>query len=881
MIRLDRVIIKNFRNFQGEYQFDFSKDITIFLGDNGNGKSSIFDAIQWCLTGDIDRFNNIGKAENVRNVLINKDSTECFVEVFFSNDFTLKRKVSRDSNIIVFSKLKNGKKVFGTDNVKKHISEVFKATADDRFDIKEFMDSSLLAQDQVLDFIASDGPNDRYRVLSSILGMDEITNLKKNYEQVRNQLRHEIDKKSDFVNSIEKEIVNQRENIETKFGNIYSGSINNFNIENKQKEKDKHLERKFQLEKDLEKFNSRKEGIKEYDNDLNVINESITTLENEIKTLQSQQDLTLIDDALNSNSIEQNKKDIEQAKREEKFLSQNKNQRGELEKIEHKLSNPEFYEFKYKSDEEIRKTIQQFSRRLDRYNYAILNIDGYNKLLKSRERIPNTISGIKEKIGQLNIQIQELQDEETKLKSEFISFDSSDDIESLIKVVQEAYGFVNNHQEFENTCPACNQSVLHSSNHFDERITHLLSKSNIAAERVRRYRNKIQEIKKNISDKRKEINLKRSNLDELKKQEDEVKDKVKVIEAHFLYVKENFTLDRTYLNTFSSDYKKTIQMRQQYLELKDKMSAIERSLEENSEMKFLGLSSEQSIKERADLLKKQKDLSASKVEIRDKMEEKRDSLDALKKMKKSIDDYSTKYRIEDYNIISNTLSDLVVDEEKKISSLINELNNYEKIVDHNTLKKDLLKKEESLIQPQRYINKVKNKFDIIEKEIDKINGSYSFAQIINNNKSIIQQYFNYLNPNVSSYRNLHFNIDDVNSTLDIEIINNNRSVRVDNVLSSGQLNVLAIAIFIAKNIGQNDSLIDFVAIDDPIQNMDDINQFSMIDVLSQLKKQVIFTTHDSTYVNLFLKKNELRLDDISVYYLDAENDSYRNILENN
>lgn len=127
---------------------------------------------------------------------------------------------------------------------------------------------------------------------------------------------------------------------------------------------------------------------------------------------------------------------------------------------------------------------------------------------------------------------------------------------------------------------------------------------------------------------------------------------------------------------------------------------------------------------------------------------------------------------------------------------------------------------------------------------------------------------------------MHFNIDDVNSSLELEIVNNDSTVRADNVLSSGQLNVLAIAIFIAKNIGQKDSLIDFIAIDDPIQNMDDINQFSMIDVLSQLKKQVIFTTHDSKYVNLFLKKNELRLDHISVYYLDAENNSYRNILEN-
>ena len=114
--------------------------------------------------------------------------------------------------------------------------------------------------------------------------------------------------------------------------------------------------------------------------------------------------------------------------------------------------------------------------------------------------------------------------------------------------------------------------------------------------------------------------------------------------------------------------------------------------------------------------------------------------------------------------------------------------------------------------------------------------------------------------------------------LDIEIKNSDGTTNAANVLSSGQLNVLAIAIFIAKNISQNSTVIDFIGIDDPIQNMDDINQFSMIDVLSQLQKQLIFTTHDAKYVNLFLKKNELRLDDISVYYLDAENDNYENIL---
>ncbi|WP_196302206.1 hypothetical protein, partial [Streptococcus pneumoniae] len=77
------------------------------------------------------------------------------------------------------------------------------------------------------------------------------------------------------------------------------------------------------------------------------------------------------------------------------------------------------------------------------------------------------------------------------------------------------------------------------------------------------------------------------------------------------------------------------------------------------------------------------------------------------------------------------------------------------------------------------------------------------------------------------YRNLYFNINDDDNTLDIEIKNSDGTTNAANVLSSGQLNVLAIAIFIAKNISQNSTVIDFIGIDDPIQNMDDINQFSM------------------------------------------------------
>lgn len=60
---------------------------------------------------------------------------------------------------------------------------------------------------------------------------------------------------------------------------------------------------------------------------------------------------------------------------------------------------------------------------------------------------------------------------------------------------------------------------------------------------------------------------------------------------------------------------------------------------------------------------------------------------------------------------------------------------------------------------------------------------------------------------------------------------------------------------------------NFVAIDDPIQNMDDINQYSVCDVLGNIRKQLIFSTHDINFLKFFIKKNEHKSGDIQVYML--------------
>jgi hypothetical protein len=98
----------------------------------------------------------------------------------------------------------------------------------------------------------------------------------------------------------------------------------------------------------------------------------------------------------------------------------------------------------------------------------------------------------------------------------------------------------------------------------------------------------------------------------------------------------------------------------------------------------------------------------------------------------------------------------------------------------------------------------------------------------------VQRYFRYLNP-IPNNSEIIFEGDE--NQLNIKVAFDKILIdkpggksNAKNILSSGQLNVLAISIFLAINNEQKIHSLNFVGIDDPIQNMDDINQYSMCDI---------------------------------------------------
>jgi len=91
-------------------------------------------------------------------------------------------------------------------------------------------------------------------------------------------------------------------------------------------------------------------------------------------------------------------------------------------------------------------------------------------------------------------------------------------------------------------------------------------------------------------------------------------------------------------------------------------------------------------------------------------------------------------------------------------------------------------------------------------------------------------------------------------------------------LSAGQVNVLSLSIFLARCFEYGNKEIETIFMDDPIQNLSDINVLSFIDLLRTLiteqNKQIIISTHDEKFFRLL--QNKLPEEYCSTKYFEFE-----------
>lgn len=181
---IEYITIQNFLGFQDEISIPFKdfEKINFIIGENGSGKSSIFEAISWCL------FDKFLRSEMKINWAVNDEvKKECKVLIKFENGYSVER----------FRGFKNSNGVniyFNGELLKEFQKSHIKTT--------QSMINELIGIDFEI-FKNSIIPNTFFnvKIIEKILGFDQINIL---LEEIRNEIKviKSEKKKIDFVNTL-------------------------------------------------------------------------------------------------------------------------------------------------------------------------------------------------------------------------------------------------------------------------------------------------------------------------------------------------------------------------------------------------------------------------------------------------------------------------------------------------------------------------------------------------------------------------------------------------------------------------------------------------------------------------------------------------------
>jgi energy-coupling factor transporter ATP-binding protein EcfA2 len=154
--RLQRLVMHAFRGVPGEMTVDFGEGESIVVyGDNGTGKSTIADALEWFFTGEIELLSHEGRQHAVRYV---------------GGEANGVTSVEVETNGVL-----GGKVVFPDERN----TETFRAIRRETF---------LLRGRTLADFI-NKTKTEKWKALVEILGLDAIESLREDLQRARNELR--------------------------------------------------------------------------------------------------------------------------------------------------------------------------------------------------------------------------------------------------------------------------------------------------------------------------------------------------------------------------------------------------------------------------------------------------------------------------------------------------------------------------------------------------------------------------------------------------------------------------------------------------------------------------------------------------------------------
>ncbi len=177
--KIKKITLKGFRGVKNELEIDLENTCSLLVyGDNGTGKSTITDSLEWFIYDRISHLKGeeIPKNEGIRNTELNEKDI-CHADIDFSNPLLHSKKTLEIKNDKLISKHSNKNEVFL--NYLKESS----------------MENLIIRSDELIKFIIST-KSKRLTDISDLIGYSEVKKTKEIFKKVVSGLKRSIATKS-------------------------------------------------------------------------------------------------------------------------------------------------------------------------------------------------------------------------------------------------------------------------------------------------------------------------------------------------------------------------------------------------------------------------------------------------------------------------------------------------------------------------------------------------------------------------------------------------------------------------------------------------------------------------------------------------------------
>ncbi|WP_297889635.1 AAA family ATPase [Sulfurihydrogenibium sp.] len=859
---LTKVRLKNFLSHD-DTQIEFSPfGITAIIGENGAGKSSVLEAIQFALFGESSKGNQIDLIKWGRN--------EASVELEFikgNKKYKIVRKIEKKgkntTTTALLYRVENTREIL---DIQKHLNqELPKITGLSK---KTFLNSILIKQGEIEGLIRQK-PSEREKIIEELLDLHIYSKLLEKYKENRKKEENRLETLQS--EKIDKEELTQSiKNIQNQIYQLQE-EIKKIEEEKKQLEESlKEVETKINTYNQIEREKSIKlTDLKNLEDRITQLQSKIDEISNlksqidslkikveELKNLEAKydklQEIKSLNIKLNQiqKEIDQTQEKINFKKEFEPIYNQILEKQEELKQIKEKITKLENLKGEIS---QIEKLIQQkekeYIHKKSNYDHIVNQLLTFNRKFQMLQQNPLMIQ---EHIEQNTIKIEHLEKEINKIKEEKAS------VEGEGKQIRKRLENINSIQ---GECPTCGRPL---EDHKKEEILKDLEKT------LEEKRNQYSKLKQEEENLEKELNKQKQIrelliqlkplYDSIKEVENEKKTYEAKLNAFKHQIKDLDTLKEkeTHISNFIDKhikdygyYQKLLKenLEENFKNLLIEKEKIENQLKEKIDTNPTDIENEiQEVKQKIENLKPERDRYNQNLS---KISEEPKILEELEKIKKEKENLFVEIeklneKLKDLDISGlysqkDSLQKHITEKNSYISEKKQELGNLQG--QENILSQQLKKAQEQEEEMERLNVKIKRYYKIENalqqlQKLLKDNALYNLPKIT---EDIFSKF------GFNQFINLKFT-EKYEITLTANAVSSSDiAVKVDS-LSGGQRIALSLALRLAIAKMLNEKA-DFLILDEPTIHLDESRKRELIDLLGDLKesnfiKQLIIVTHD-------------------------------------